>query len=41
MTEEERNKLMADSQFFPSYMWNVAGWLAKKLNLHINTINQR
>lgn len=41
MTEEEKNKLMADSQFFPSYMWNVAGWLAKKLNLHVITIKQK
>ena len=27
MSEEIREKKMANSDFFPSYMWNVVGWL--------------
>ncbi len=40
MSEEERNKKMKEKEFFPSYMWNVVGWLADKLNLHITSIKQ-
>jgi len=40
MSEEERNKLMESKTFFPSYMWNVVGWLADKLHLHIVSMNQ-
>lgn len=41
LTEEERKKKMEERTFFPSYMWNVVGWLAEKLHLHINTISQK
>lgn len=40
MSEEEREELIAKKEFFPSYMWNVVGWLAKKLNLHIVSMKQ-
>ena len=40
MSEEERKKLMDNRAFFPSYMWNVVGWLCDKLNLHITSIKQ-
>ena len=35
ITEEERAKLIKKGEFLPSYMWNVAGWLADKLGLTI------
>ena len=38
--DEEREELIAKKEFFPSYMWNVVGWLAKKLNLHIVSMKQ-
>ncbi len=38
ISSEEREKLINNGEFLPSYMWNVNGWLASKLNLHI--INQ-
>lgn len=41
MSEEERQKLIETRAFSPSYMWNVAGWLADKLGLHITSINQK
>ena len=40
MSEEEREKLMKEKSFFPSYMWNVAGWLADKLGIHIVSMKQ-
>ncbi len=40
MSEEERNALMNEKSFFPSYMWNVVGWLADKLGLSIVTMKQ-
>ena len=40
MSEEEREELIEKKEFFPSYMWNVVGWLAKKLNLHIVSMKQ-
>lgn len=41
MSEEERQKLIENREFAPSYMWNVAGWLADKLGLHITSISQK
>lgn len=41
MSEEERKELMNQKSFFPSYMWNVVGWLAKKLGLHILSMKQK
>ncbi len=40
MREEEQQKLMSEKAFFPSYMWNVVGWLADKLGLTIVSMNQ-
>ena len=39
-TQEEISKLKINREFFPSYMWNVVGWLADKLELHISDIRQ-
>ncbi len=41
MTEEERQKQMDSCSFLPSYMWNVNGWLAEKLGLHITSQSQK
>lgn len=41
MSKEERDKLIENREFAPSYMWNVAGWLMDKLGLHLLTINQK
>lgn len=38
---EERNQLINNREFMPSYMWNTVGWLADKLNLTIESINQK
>lgn len=38
---EERNKLINDGDFLPSYMWNVNGWLASKLGLTITEQTQK
>ena len=41
MSEDERQKLIENREFSPSYMWNVAGWLIDKLGLHLISINQK
>ncbi len=41
ITDEERQKLIQNREFMASYMWNVVGWLADKLNLKIKNINQK
>jgi len=33
ISEEERNKLINNGEFAPSYMWNTNGWLCDKLGL--------
>jgi len=33
ISEEERNNLINNGQFIPSYMWNTNGWLCDKLGL--------
>ena len=33
ISEEERNKLIQNGEFAPSYMWNTNGWLCDKLGL--------
>lgn len=38
---EERNKLIEEGQFLPSYMWNVAGWLADRFDLEIVSQTQK
>lgn len=40
MSEEERIRLIKNKEFFPSYMWNVVGWLTSKLHLNIQKIEQ-
>ena len=40
ISDEEREKLIEDGEFLPSYMWNVVGWLADKLDLHIKSMKQ-
>lgn len=35
ITDEERQKLIDNGEYMPSYMWNVNGWLCDKLNLHV------
>ncbi|MBR1679287.1 MAG: dihydrodipicolinate reductase [Bacilli bacterium] len=40
LSEEKRQELMSQKSFFPSYMWNVVGWLAYKLGLHITKQTQ-
>lgn len=37
----EREILINSGTFAPSYMWNVVGWLADKLNLNITSIDQK
>lgn len=41
ISERERNNLINNREFLPSYMWNVGGWLADKLDLHITSISQK
>lgn len=41
ISEEERKKKIKDREFMASYMWNVVGWLADKLDLTITKINQK
>lgn len=40
MSKEERQKIIDNREYSPSYMWNVAGWLIDKLNLHLKEISQ-
>ena len=41
ITTEERNHLIEQGTFLPSYMWNTVGWLASKLNLTITQMTQK
>ena len=41
ISKEEREKLINNREYSPSYMWNVAGWLVDKLGLHLTSINQK
>ena len=41
ISEEERAIQIDNCAFLPSYMWNVNGWLAEKLGLHITSQNQK
>ena len=38
---EQRDKLINNREFMPSYMWNTVGWLADKLGLTIISMNQK
>ena len=35
ISDIERQKMIEDGKYLPSYMWNVNGWLASKLGLHV------
>ena len=39
ISDEERQAIIEKGDYLPSYMWNVNGWLAEKLGLHV--ISQR
>ncbi len=41
MSDDEREKLITERRYSPSYMWNVAGWLIDKLGLHLKSITQQ
>ncbi|MBQ8472340.1 MAG: dihydrodipicolinate reductase [Bacilli bacterium] len=41
MSDEERQKLISDGVYSPSYMWNVNGWLASKLGLNVTSQTQK
>ena len=41
ISEEERQKLINNREYMPSYMWNVNGWLAEKLGLEVTKQTQK
>lgn len=41
ITEEERQMLIDNGEFLPSYMWNVNGWLCDKLGLTVLSQSQK
>ena len=41
MSDQERQNLIESGSYSPSYMWNVNGWLADKLGLHITYQTQK
>ncbi|MBQ7452977.1 MAG: dihydrodipicolinate reductase [Clostridia bacterium] len=41
ISDEERNALIKKGEFLPSYMWNVNGWLASQLGLHVTRQTQK
>lgn len=41
ISDEERNKLINSGSYSPSYMWNVNGWLCKKLGLTVLSQTQK
>ena len=41
ISEEARQALIEKGEFLPSYMWNVNGWLANKLGLHVVSQTQK
>lgn len=41
MSDEERQKLIDDGVYSPSYMWNVNGWLCQKLGLTVKSQSQK
>ena len=40
ITDEERNKMINDGVYQPSYMWNTNGWLCDKLGLTVEKQTQ-
>lgn len=41
ISHEERQKLIEDGKFLPSYMWNASAWIADKLGLTIESQVQK
>ena len=41
ITEEERQMLIDNGEFLPSYMWNVNGWLCDKIGLTVLSQSQK
>ncbi|MBQ8681889.1 MAG: dihydrodipicolinate reductase [Bacilli bacterium] len=41
ISDDERQKLIENGEFMPSYMWNVNGWLCDKLGLHAISQTQK
>lgn len=41
MSKEELNNLIQSGTYSPSYMWNVNGWLARKLGLTVTSQSQK
>ncbi len=41
VSESVRKKMIQKGEFLPSYMWNVNGWLAEYLGLHITGQTQK
>ena len=41
MTEKKRQQIIDKGEFNPSYMWNVNGWLAEYLGLHVTGQTQQ
>jgi len=41
MSDEDRQKLINDGVYSPSYMWNVNGWLCDKLGLTVKSQSQK
>lgn len=41
MSDEERAEIINKGEYAPSYMWNVNGWLARKLGLTITSQTQK
>lgn len=41
ISEEQRNELINQGTFLPSYMWNVNGWLCDKLGLTVDNQVQK
>ena len=41
ISDEQRQEQIDNCSFLPSYMWNVNGWLAEKLGLHITSQSQK
>lgn len=41
MSDEERQKIIEEGNYQPSYMWNVNGWLCDKLKLKVKSQTQK
>lgn len=41
ISDEERKQVIESGKYLPSYMWNVNGWLASKLGLHVISQTQK